>query len=101
MSHMVRFKAITLSSFSRRVSSSVRPALNNETATCIVVNTKTYSEMRSSRTLNEAIACGTEEFGTLVGDAFPSPLEHLDDDRVGSRRGARLVGERLGDSTRQ
>ena len=53
MSHMVRFKAITLSSFSRRVSSSVRPALNNETATCIAISTEKHSEMRSPRTLNE------------------------------------------------
>ena len=53
MSHMVRFRAITLSSFSRRVSSSVRPALNNETATCIAVSTEKHSEMRTPPTLNE------------------------------------------------
>lgn len=33
ISHMVRLRATTLLSFSRRVSSSVRPALKSETAT--------------------------------------------------------------------
>ena len=54
MSHMVRFKAITLSSFSRRVSSSVRPALNNETATCqIVSDIPTRSGITNLPTLNK------------------------------------------------